>query len=532
MEKLVSLCKRRGFLFQSSEIYGGLNGFWDYGPLGVELKRNIKEAWWRDMVSGHNELVLAEEAPSLFHMVGLDSSIIMHPQVWKCSGHYDLFHDFMVDCKESKKRYRHDQIRGRWVTSRGAEIFVATQVGGEEGDKETEQRALKYFNLRSKQAEELAWNGPLVSLTTVADFSKVLAPEAKTLGTLTAPREFNLMFKTIVGALGGEEDAAFLRPETAQGIFVNFKNVVDSSRVKIPFGIAQVGKSFRNEITPRNFTFRSREFEQMEIEFFCHPADSPKWYQYWRDRRFRWYLQLGLASSRLRLRDHDKDELSHYSCGTADIEYAFPFLPPGEFGELEGIAHRGDFDLRSHMEGKLVRQGEQLVVESDEHGKPRHRGSGKDLKYFNDQTRERFIPHVIEPSAGADRGTLAFLCEAYQEEQVEGETRLVMKFHPRIAPVKAAIFPLVNRDGMPEKAQALYGELKKEFAVFFDDGGAIGRRYRRQDEIGTPVGITIDGQTLQDSTVTWRDRDTLQQKRLPISQVKEELRAFLAPAQS
>ena len=283
------------------------------------------------------------------------------------------------------------------------------------------------------------------------DTSVALAPAAKQLGTFTEPREFNLMFKTIIGALGGEEDAANLRPETAQGIFVNFKNVLDSTRVKIPFGIAQIGKSFRNEITPRNFTFRSREFEQMEIEFFCHPATSPEWYKYWRDRRYKWYLDLGLAGDRLRLRDHDKDELSHYSCGTADIEYAFPFLSPGEYGELEGVAHRGDFDLRSHAEGKLVHADPNdttspLVVEQDAEGKPKYRGSGKDLSYFDDQTRERFLPHVIEPSAGADRATLAFLCQAYYEDEAPDENgkptkRVVMRFHPRLAPYQSGDFP-------------------------------------------------------------------------------------------
>src|SRR5438270_779988 len=336
MEKLVSLCKRRGFIFQSSEIYGGLNGFWDYGPLGVELKRNVKEAWWRDMVTGHDDLAAPPGAPGPYEMVGLDCAIIMHPQVWKCSGRYDLFHDYMVDCRESKKRYRHDQVYGRWVEARGQRLFVAVQEAGPEGEKEAEQRALKFFNLRAKTADELHWDGPLVSLTAVQDFARVLGPDAKEPGTLTPPREFNLMFKTIVGAMGGEEDAAFLRPETAQGIFVNFKNVLDSTRVRIPFGIAQIGKSFRNEITPRNFTFRSREFEQMEIEFFCHPSTSRKWYEYWRDRRYRWYVELGLASNRLRLRDHTPEELSHYSVGTADIEYAFPFLAEGDFGELEG----------------------------------------------------------------------------------------------------------------------------------------------------------------------------------------------------
>jgi glycyl-tRNA synthetase len=467
-------------------------------------------------------------------MVGLDCAIIMHPQVWKCSGHYDLFHDYMVDCRESKKRYRHDQVNGRWVEAKGQRIFVAVQSGGEEGEKEAEQRALKFFNLRAKHLEDLKWDGPLACLTTVNDFSRVLGPDAKEIGTLTPPREFNLMFKTIVGAMGGEEDAAFLRPETAQGIFVNFKNVLDSSRVRIPFGIAQMGKSFRNEITPRNFTFRSREFEQMEIEFFCHPKESPAWYKYWRDRRFKWYVDLGLAGERLRLRDHEPAELSHYSCGTADIEYAFPFLPPGDFGELEGIAHRGDFDLRSHMEGKLVRQGDQLVVEQTAEGKPRHKGSGKDLSYFDDLTREKYVPHVIEPSAGADRATLAFLCEAYQEDMVPDEKgkpaeRVYLKLHPRLAPIKAAIFPLVNKDGMPEVAQQVYRDLKQQFNVFYDDKGAVGRRYRRQDEAGTPFCLTIDGQTLQDQTVTIRDRDTLKQVRVPLKEVAIEIKGRLQP---
>src|SRR5689334_13757832 len=304
MDKLVSLCKRRGFLFQSSEIYGGLNGFWDYGPLGIELKRNIKEAWWRDMVTGHDDLNVLPGAPRAYQMVGLDCSIIMHPQVWKCSGHYDLFHDFMVDCRESKKRYRNDQVVGRWVEAKGRKVFVTVLPETDDPSAEIQPKALKFFNLRAKDADQLVYHGPHASLTTVSDMAAVLGPDAKELGTLTPPREFNLMFKTIVGAMGTDDDAAFLRPETAQGIFVNFKNVVDSTRVKVPFGIAQIGKSFRNEITPRNFTFRSREFEQMEIEFFCKPASSPDWYKYWRDRRYQWYLDLGLPRERLQLRDH------------------------------------------------------------------------------------------------------------------------------------------------------------------------------------------------------------------------------------
>ncbi|HID76127.1 MAG TPA: glycine--tRNA ligase [Planctomycetaceae bacterium] len=536
MERLVALCKRRGFLFQSSEIYGGLNGFWDYGPLGVLLKRNVREAWWQDMVTAHNELEVPPGAPSAYEMTGLDTTIIMHPQVWKCSGHYDMFCDYMVDCRESRRRYRYDQIQGRWVEAKGEEIFVATEQSGQEGYEEVEHRALKYFHLRSKDKEELEWKSPLVSLTSVKDLGRVLGPDAKSLGTLTEPREFNLMFKTYVGALGGEDSVAYLRPETAQGIFVNFKNVLDSTRVKIPFGIAQVGKSFRNEITPRNFTFRSREFEQMEIEFFCHPGTSEAWYRYWRQRRFQWYVDLGLASDRLRLRDHDPEELSHYSCGTADIEYAFPFLPEGEFGELEGVAHRGDFDLRSHMEGKLVRQGDQFVLERDADGQPRYRGSGKDLTYFDSDTKQRYIPHVIEPSAGADRATLAFLCEAYSEDEVPDEKgrptkRVFLRLHPRLAPIKAAVFPLVKKDGMPEVAREIYGQLKPHFEVFYDEKGAVGRRYRRQDEVGTPFCITVDGQTLEDGTVTLRDRDSLRQWRVHKDQCVEEISQLLRAAQ-
>ncbi|NBO93027.1 MAG: glycine--tRNA ligase [Planctomycetia bacterium] len=532
MDKIVSLCKRRGFLFQSSEIYGGLNGFWDYGPLGVELKRNLKDTWWRDMVTGHDDLTAPAGAPQAYQMVGLDCSIIMHPQVWKCSGHYDLFHDFMVDCRESKKRYRYDQVVGRWVESKGQKVFVTVMPETDDPATEIEPRALKFFNLRAKQADQLVYHGSHASLATISDMATVLAPDAKQLGTLTPPREFNLMFKTIVGAMGTEEDAAFLRPETAQGIFVNFKNVVDSSRVKVPFGIAQIGKSFRNEITPRNFTFRSREFEQMEIEFFCSPESSNEWYRYWRDRRYQWYLSLGLSPERLRMREHDAAEIAHYSCGTADIEYAFPFLPAGEFGELEGVAHRADFDLRSHQEGKLVKKDGALVVETGTDGKPRHKGSGKKMDYLDQETNRKYIPHVIEPSAGADRATLAFLCEAYREDMApndkgEQEARVLLKLHPRLAPFKAAIFPLFNKDGMPEVAQKLYLKLKKRFNVFFDDGGSVGKRYRRQDEAGTPYCLTIDHTTLQDQTVTIRDRDTLVQRRISLDAVLPELEKLI-----
>ena len=539
MDKIVSLAKRRGFIFQSSEIYGGLNGFWDYGPLGVSLKRNVKDAWWRDMVAGHDELATLAGAPSPYEMTGLDCTIIMHPQVWKCSGHFDLFHDWMIDCRESKRRYRYDHLHGRWASHRGKKVFVTTDQSGDEAVPDTVAKAQKFFGLRAKQVDEIEWGGGLEPLQAVvaagvASLADALGPDAAAPGTLTEPREFNLMFETRIGALAGDDDdRAFLRPETAQGIFVNFKNVLDTSRVSVPFGIAQVGKSFRNEITPRNFTFRSREFEQMEIEFFCKPADSAEWYRYWRDRRWKWYLDLGLTEGKLQLREHAQDELSHYSVGTADIEYAFPFLNPGEFGELEGIAHRGDFDLRSHMEGKLVRKDGELVVETGPDGKPRHRGSGKDLSYFDDVTRERYVPHVIEPSAGADRGTLAFLCDAYHEDEVpdadgKPRSRTVMKFHPRLAPVKAAILPLVKKDGMPEVAIDLYRALKPHMACQYDEKGAVGRRYARQDEAGTPWCLTIDGQTLTDKTVTLRDRDSLVQSRVPIAEVVDLLRDKLA----
>ncbi|MEQ9408358.1 MAG: glycine--tRNA ligase [Fuerstiella sp.] len=546
MEKIVALCKRRGFVFQNSEIYGGQNGFWDYGPLGTELKRNVRDSWYHDMVAAHNELLTPEGAPSNYQMVGVETALIMHPQVWKCSGHYDLFHDMMVDCRETRNRYRLDQLRARWVSFEGQTIKqestdaelsrVMVTSTAEDFDADLTSEALRIFGRKKKYADRLQWDGPATTLdqVDVSEFGAVVSPGAGKAGTFTEPREFNLMMKTIIGALGTEADAAFLRPETAQGIFVNFKNVVDSSRVKLPFGICQVGKSFRNEITPRNFTFRSREFEQMEIEFFCRPDESAGWYKYWRDRRYQWYLDLGISRDRLILRDHHAEELAHYSVGTADIEYAFPFLDEGEFGELEGVAHRGDFDLRSHMEGKLARNAAgELEVERNQHGQPKHRGSGKDLSYFDDQSRERFIPHVVEPSAGADRATLAFLCEAYYEDQQPDEKgqpqeRVVMRFHPRLAPVKAAVFPLVKKEGIPEKAAEIFGALKAAgLNCHYDQQGTIGRRYRRQDEIGTPCGITVDFDTMTDGTVTLRDRDTTDQVRIPMDRVVEEVEARL-----
>ncbi|MFN0196175.1 MAG: glycine--tRNA ligase [Planctomycetaceae bacterium] len=549
MEQLVALCKRRGFLFQSSDIYGGIQGFWDYGPLGVELKRNVREAWWRDMITMHSELDVPAGAPQSFSMVGLESSIIMHPQVWKCSGHYDLFIDKMVDCKACKSRFRFDHVAIAIMTPAGfpddwlaCETYERDEVTGM-GLSATKQKSLEQTIQQLNRASGSNLTGSIENTTLNACWKTLkekmvtnprLIPKCpKCSGELTEPRDFNLMFKTTLGALGGEEDTAFLRPETAQGMFVNFKNVCDSSRVKVPFGIAQIGKSFRNEITPRNFTFRSREFEQMEMEFFCHPSESRAWYEYWRDRRYKWYLTHGIKSENLILRDHTQEELAHYSVGTADVEYAFPFLEAGEYGELEGIAHRGDFDLRSHMEGKLMRQNNELVVEKGEGDAPKYKGSGKDLSYFDDQTRDRFIPHVIEPAAGADRATLAFLCEAYHEdeqpdEKGEMQKRTVLRLHPRIAPVKVAIFPLIKKEGMPETAAAIYRDLKSAgIACTYDQQAAIGRRYRRQDEIGTPYCLTIDGDTAKDQCVTLRDRDSLQQVRVPIKDLVDDIQRRL-----
>ena len=532
MKDIVSLCKRRGFVFPSSEIYGGLNGFWDYGPLGTELKRNIRSAWWNDMISHHNRLAAPPGAPSTFEMVGIDASIIMHPQVWRASGHYDLFHDTMVDCRETKRRFRFDHLRGRAVAHRDKRIIAAVIAEPDEEQELALESALAFFKLRRSYADQLAWDGDFIDIASLPDTENVLAPGATIPGTLTAPRDFNLMLETGIGAAASEDSRAFLRPETAQGIFVNFRNVLDSSRAKLPLGIGQIGKSFRNEITPRNFTFRSREFEQMECEFFCHPDTSQDWYRYWRDRRYGWYRGLGLSEERLRAREHEATELSHYSIGTCDIEYAFPFLPPGEFGELEGVAHRGDFDLRSHTEGKLDPKSRPLVVERLENGQPRHPGSGKNLSYRDDATGQTFVPHVIEPAAGCDRATLAFICEAYEvdnapDDQGRPQERTVMRLHRHLAPVKVAILPLVKKDGMPEIARELYAALRPTTAVDYDEKDAVGRRYRRQDEIGTPFCITVDSQTLTDRTVTIRDRDTLAQDRIRLDDAVSEVQARL-----
>lgn len=426
MQNLVSLCRRRAFVFQSSEIYGGLNGCWDYGPLGVELKRNIKELWWRDNVLSRTDVE------------GVDCSILMNSKVWEASGHVQSFTDPMVDCLQCRGRFRADHIANNQCPTCGSK------------------------------------------------------------NKFTEVRHFNLMFKTFVGALEDSSSVAYLRPETCQGIFANFDNVVNTCRVKVPFGIAQIGKAFRNEINPRNFTFRSREFEQMEMEFFCHPSEAPKWFQFWKEERYNWYLKYGIKKERLHLREHAKEELAHYAAGCADIEYDFPF----GCAELEGIANRTDYDLKRHSEF-----------------------SKKDLSYFDQALNQRYFPYVIEPSAGADRATLAFLVDAYEEEP----ERTVLRFHPRIAPIKAAVFPLVNKDGMPETAEQIFRTLKKRWNTFYDDKGAVGRRYRRQDEAGTPFCITVDGETSKDQAVTIRHRDSMAQDRIAIDKVVDYLAKYLEP---
>jgi glycyl-tRNA synthetase len=438
-DKLVSLCKRRGFVFQSSEIYGGAGSVWDYGPLGVELKRNIKDRWWSALVRARDDIE------------GLDAAILMHPRVWEASGHVAGFTDPLVDCHNCKKRFRADDPK----------------IKGTPGTPDAQ------------------------------------CPACGMKGTLSEPRLFNLMFKTFMGPVEDSASVVYLRPETAQGIYVNFLNVQQSTRQKVPFGIAQIGKAFRNEITPGNFIFRTREFEQMEMQFFVDPSDTPlgerphmEWFEYWKAQRMEWHRSLGLGADRLQFHQHSKEELAHYARAAFDIQ--FDFGGTLGFQEVEGVHHRGDFDLARHQEY-----------------------SGKKLEYIDQVSNRRFLPFVIETSVGADRTTLAVLVNGYREEEVAGEQegRTVLALHPSLAPIKAGVFPLVKKDGMPEFATKLAEELRKKFPVFYDESGAIGRRYRRQDEVGTPFCVTIDGQTTQDSTVTIRDRDTLKQDRVAADQV-------------
>ncbi len=540
MEKIVALCKRRGFIFQSSEIYGGIGGFWDYGPLGCELKRNIKDAWWLDMVRNPPLGPNNRE----FQMVGVDCSIIMNPKVWEASGHVGGFSDPMVDCKECKARFREDFVVR-------LELFEQSELP-EQVDLFHLHRSLEgqqaykvaYTELGLHMEDwvpaiKLALNVKKGKLHVVPDGSGSVAyfetghryyyvrqlaaghaatgqlcPKCR--GELTEPRAFNLMFETHTGALQDSSSKVYLRPETAQGIFVNFKNVMDSSRVKIPFGIAQIGKAFRNEINPRNYTFRSREFEQMEIEFFCHESESMAWWEFWRDVRINWYKQLGLTGDKLRPRNQTDEELAHYSKACTDIEYLFPFSDEPQ--ELEGVAHRGSFDLEAHGQASKGKKDAFAVI--DDELQSRHREGAESAP------ATRFVPHVIEPSAGADRATLAFICDAYRFDASRASPEFLC-LHPRLAPIKAAVFPLVAKDGMPELAEPIYREIRKHFPCQFDAKQSIGKRYARMDEAGTPFCFTIDGQTREDGTVTVRNRDNASQERIDKSRCLEYLTVHL-----
>ena len=487
MESIIGLCKRRGFIFASSEIYGGYNGFFDYGPLGVELRNNIKNIWWRDMVQRRDDIV------------GLDSSIIMHPDIWKASGHVDGFSDPMVDCKESKLRYRADQLFVYPVMLEGASAGYIAVIEGTDLNTRIKQAKKLRNSLGNKQAklDESQLDRDAVEITELDEAQRAitLGPDANTVGTLTEPREFKLMFETKVGPLADQSAVAYLRPETAQGIFANYKNIVDTGRVKIPFGIAQIGKAFRNEITPRNFIFRSREFEQMEIEYFISPdADWKTLHREWLDTCINWLESIGIPKDQVSEDVHAEDKLAFYSQATTDLMFEFPHGKQ----ELWGIACRSDYDLGQHQ-----------------------KHSGKSMEIFDEAQKKKYIPHVIEPSLGVDRTLLAVLTTAYDEDEIPNdkgavEKRTVLRFSPKIAPYKAAIFPLVkNKPELVEIAEKLYRKLQKRWNVFYDASGAIGRRYRRQDEIGTPYGITVDFDTLEkDGTVTLRDRDTTQQRRM------------------
>jgi glycyl-tRNA synthetase len=502
MANLVSLAKRRGFVYPASEIYGGLNGFWDFGPLGVQLKNNVRDTWWHDMV----------ECPPLgpdgkpLSILGLDSAIIQNPQTWVASGHVGGFADQMTDCRETKNRYRADHVICVWVSGEkgGEEVKVGffSSLDGDEAEEKIRTKAQKA--LRKMGGGKLVpimmdQARPFTDLTAEAR-TLLIGPDAENPGTLTEPRAFNLMFETFVGVFQSADTKAYLRPETAQGIFLNYKNILDTSRVKVPFGVAQVGKAFRNEVTPRNFIFRTREFEQMEMEFFCAPEESHQWYEFWVQTRLKWWEErIGLSKAKLQRREHGKDELSHYSTACADVEFQYPFTEP-KFGELEGIAHRGNFDLTQHQT----------------HSKT-------NLEYFDQEGgNRRFLPHVIEPASGLTRGVLAVLCDAYRYDESRASPEW-LKIAPHLAPIKAGIFPLVNKDGMPEMAEKIYLELRQNFTSQYDAKQSIGKRYARMDEAGTPFCITVDGDSLKDGTVTVRSRDTASQERVSATKLREYL---------
>lgn len=489
MNDLVALCKRRGFIFSASEIYGGINGFWDFGPLGIALKNNLRDRWWRDMVIAPP---MGPDGKPL-QIVGLDSAIIQNPKTWEASGHVAGFSDPMVDCKQTKLRYRADHLVAV-LDKRNDKVFAFL-----DGTLE-EKNVLKKLKKLSGTDDLTKLQVVPFTAIPVADYAKTFGPDVDVVGTLTEPKQFNLMFKTYVGATATEDDKAYLRPETAQGIFLNFKNVVDSCRVRVPFGIAQVGKAFRNEVTPRNFIYRSREFEQMEMEWFCPPDEAKQWFEFWVDARHQWWKSVGVSGGNLKVRAHEKDELSHYAKagqGTVDIEYKFPFTWPN-FGELEGIAHRCDFDLMQH-----------------------EKHSGVKMDYFDDsvQPPRRFMPHVIEPASGLTRGVLALLAEAYTVDATR-PSGMYLKLNPSMAPVKAAILPLVNKDGLPEIAQKLYMSCRTKFMTEIDIKQNIGKRYARNDEIGTPFCVTIDNDTLNDHAATIRFRDTMKQERVALDKVE------------
>ena len=541
MEQLVSLCKRRGFVYPASEIYGGINGFWDYGPLGTQLKNNVRDHWWRAMV----------ECPPIgpdgdpLQIVGLDSSIIQNPKVWEASGHVGGFNDPMVDDTETKQRFRADHAVAVYImteaegmaaiqTRLAIDIPDFTVLNADAESMFSDLCKLKKWRPKKLKADRADATGDdvcyrvevgqaslLVYFQAISQemlkerAAEIPSPFTGKAGTLTEPRMFNLMFETYVGAIRHEEAKSYLRPETAQGIFLNYKNVVDTMRVKMPFGIAQVGKSFRNEVTPRNFIFRSREFEQMEMEWFCPPEDSAKWYEFWKEERMKWWLSLGIDPANLRYRDHDDDELAHYSKMCVDIEYLYPFTAP-DFGELEGIAHRGCFDLTQHGEHSGTKmeyfdQERQVAMQKQ--------GLDKD----EIKAKSKYIPNVIEPASGLTRGVLVLLCEAFQPTPDRAGSKYILKFKPKFAPIKAGVFPLVAKDGMPEVAQKLYYQLREKFTCEFDVKQSIGKRYARMDEIGTPYCFTIDGDTLEDQTVTVRNRDTAEQTRIGMDQVENFL---------
>eukprot|EP00466_Bigelowiella_natans_P008017 jgi/Bigna1/87924/estExt_fgenesh1_pg.C_260025 len=493
MDELVSLCKQRGFVFPSSELYGGYSGFWDYGPLGTELRRNIKDRWWQKFVTEREDIV------------GLDTSIIASPQVWQASGHVDGFSDPMVDCKGSQLRFRADQLfYAKVETTDGKEVGYVSVLESGTMQQEAEKSAKKLLKAWAKEQsiDPRPEINPIklepLDEAPEGTISKVPSPATGKPGDLTEPRDFNLMFKTQVGALADESSSAYLRPETAQGIFVNFRTVQQSARMKVPFGIAQVGKAFRNEITPRNFVFRSREFEQMEIEYFIPNDDTwTEFHQKWLQDAWNWLVSIGLDESLMSYDVHEGNKLAHYARACTDVAFRFPFGTQ----ELLGVAARSDYDLRQH-----------------------EAASSKSMEYRDDVTKNRFVPHVIEPSIGVDRLMLALLVSAYDQDEIGGEKRTVLRFHPSIAPIKAAVFPLVkNKPELLEKARSVYKTLQRRYNVFWDQSGAIGRRYRRMDEAGTPFCITVDFDTLEDNTVTVRERDSTEQIRMPISEVYKYL---------